>query len=75
MLTGEGRRRRVSGATKPPTPWLAAVEAAEQAQELRVGGCGGSSALTGVGCGRVVGDGGGGLEGMAGGGGPAEVAA
>jgi hypothetical protein len=34
---GEGRRRRVSGATKPPTPRLAAVEAAEQALELRVG--------------------------------------
>jgi hypothetical protein len=45
---------------------LAAVETAEQAQELRVRRCGGSPALTGVGCGRVAGDRGG-LEGMAGG--------
>jgi hypothetical protein len=30
----EGRSR----ATKPPTPWLAAVEAAEQAQKLRIVG-------------------------------------
>jgi hypothetical protein len=37
---GEGRRRRVSDATKPATPRLAAVEAAEQALELRVGGAG-----------------------------------
>jgi hypothetical protein len=39
-MTGDGRRRRVCGATKPPTPRLAVVEAVEQAQELRVGGAG-----------------------------------
>jgi hypothetical protein len=35
----EGPSRRChGGATKPPTPRLAAVEAAELARELRVGG-------------------------------------
>jgi hypothetical protein len=33
---GEGSKR--GGATKPPTPWLAVVEAVEQALELRVWG-------------------------------------
>jgi hypothetical protein len=36
-LAAEGRRRRVSGATKPSTPRLATVEAAKQALKLSVG--------------------------------------
>jgi hypothetical protein len=32
----EGRSQRCRCATKPSTPWLATVEAAEQAQKLRV---------------------------------------
>jgi hypothetical protein len=39
-MTGEGRRWRFCGAMKPPIPWLAMVEAAEQALKLRVWGCG-----------------------------------
>jgi hypothetical protein len=40
----EGLSRRCRCTTKPPTPWQAAVEVAEQAQKLRVVGVGSSPA-------------------------------